>query len=73
MKGVEGMNIDDVYSTSEAAKIWGVSTQTVKTACLGQKGLPPRFEKGEYRKSGRVWLVTRSGMERLFSKKQSKD
>ena len=33
----------------------------------GQKGLPPRFKEGEeFRKSGRTWLITKAGMERLY-------
>mgnify|MGYP005902356339 CR=1 FL=1 len=58
--------IDNVMTTAEAAKRWGVSAITVKQACSGQKGLPPRFKKGEFRKSGTIWLVTRKGMERLY-------
>ena len=58
--------IDEVMTTAEAADLWGLSAITVKQACSGQKGLPPRFKEGEFRKSGRTWLVTRTGMERLY-------
>lgn len=62
--------IDDVMTAPEAAERWGLSKDTVKVACLGQKGYPPRFKKGEFRKSGRAWLVTRQGMERLYGKEK---
>lgn len=58
--------IDEVMTTSEAAELWGLSIETVKKACQGQRGLPPRFQTDEFRKSGRTWLVTRAGMERLY-------
>lgn len=60
------MTIEDVMTTGEAAERWDLSVETVKKACQGQKGNPPRFQEGEYRKSGRAWLVTRQGMERLY-------
>lgn len=45
----------------EAAEQWGFEESTVKRAC--QQG---RFHPWEARKSGRVWLVTTAGMERLY-------
>lgn len=67
------MVIDDVMATAEAAVRWGLSHETIKKACAGQKGLPPRFKEGEFRKSGeRTWLVTRQGMERLYGPEKEK-
>lgn len=60
------MIIDDVFTIKEAAALWNVAADTIKKSCAGQKGLPPRFENGEFRKSGSIWLVTRAGMNRLF-------
>lgn len=62
--------IDEVMTTSEAAERWGLSIETIKNSCQGQKGLPPRFIEGEFRKSGRLWLVTRTGMERLYGEER---
>lgn len=63
--------IDEVMTTAEAAERWGISAITVKQACSGQKGLPPRFKEGEeFRKSGRTWLITKAGMERLYGKEK---
>lgn len=60
------MKLDDVMTASEAAERWGLSSNTVKMCCLGQKGYPPRFKAKEFRKSKGTWLVTRKGMERLY-------
>ncbi len=60
--------IDEVMTTSEAAERWGLSVETVKKSCQGQKGNPPRFQPDEFRKSAGTWLVTRAGMERLYGR-----
>lgn len=60
------MTLDDVLTTAEAAVRWGIAVVTIKQACSGQKGLPPRFTPSECRKSGRTWLITKAGMERLY-------
>lgn len=62
------INLDDVLTLNEASKIYGVSPVTVRQACTGQHGTPPRFTPEECRKSENVWLVTRAGMERLYKK-----
>lgn len=62
------MTLEDVLTASEAADIYGLSESTLRRACLGQKGYPPRFQEGEFRKSGRVWLITRQAMERVYGK-----
>ena len=63
------MTIDDVMTATEAAEIWGLNPSTLKKACTGQKGYPPRFTADECRKSENIWLVTRAGMERLYGKR----
>ncbi len=60
------MTIDDVLTASEAAKMYGLDESTLRRACAGQKGYPPRFTDAECRKSGRVWLITKAGMERVY-------
>jgi len=62
------MVIDEVMTIVEAGGRWHVSPNNLKSACRGQKGYPPRFSREESRQSGRVWLITRSGMERLYGK-----
>lgn len=63
------INLDDVLTISEAAQIYGMATASLRMACGGQKGYPPIFKKGECRKSGSTWLITREAMERVYGKK----
>ena len=60
------MTIEEVYSIGEASERWGVNRSTLKFACTGQKGNPPRFRGEECRKSGSVWLISYDGMKRLY-------
>jgi hypothetical protein len=60
------MKFEDVMSTTEAARRWNVSPTTIKIYCLGTAKQAPKFKKGECRKSGNMWLVTREAMVRLF-------
>ncbi|MFJ5713101.1 helix-turn-helix domain-containing protein [Neobacillus sp. NPDC093127] len=56
-----------VFTSREAAERWGLSENTVTQWC--NRG---RFEAHEARKSGKVWLVTKEGMERLTDKREEK-
>lgn len=66
------MNFEDVMTTAEAAERWGVSATTIKLYCLGTKNQSPKFNKNEYSKSGKVWLVTKAGMERVFGPERTR-
>ena len=61
-------NLSNVLTITEAAELYQLDESTLKKACTGQKGYPPRFKENEYRKAGKVWLITREGMERLYGK-----
>ncbi|MEH7038593.1 helix-turn-helix domain-containing protein [Bacillus pseudomycoides] len=52
-----------VYTTREAEQLWGLAENTVNKWCNRGK-----FSENEARKSGKVWLVTRDGMNRLTDK-----
>ena len=63
------MTIYDVFTAAEAAEIWGIPKVTIRQACSGQKGGPPRFADGEFRKTASQkgdYLISREGMERLY-------
>lgn len=62
------MTIDDVMSTVEASGRWGVSINALSQNFRGR--VKNGFKEGEFRKSGKVWLVTRQGMERLYGKEK---
>lgn len=60
------MEFDDVMTLEEAAERWKKTSDALRQNCLGR--VKNGFRKGEYRKSGRVWLVTRARMERVYGK-----
>ena len=64
MEGREPLQL--VMTTSEAAERWGKSDITIRHACTGYQKAPPRFKEGEFRQSGKVWLITVEGMTRVF-------
>ncbi len=57
------MKFEDVMTTEEASYIYHRTAHTIKQACLSG-----RLRENECRKSGKNWLVTRAGMERLYGK-----
>lgn len=62
-----------VMTATEAAERWGKADRTVRQACTGYKGAPPRFKEGEFRQSGKVWLITVEGMTRVFGPEPEKE
>lgn len=55
-------SISEVLTFSEAAEIWDIDPSTLRHKVTGedlQEGL-------DYRKSGKVWLITKNAMERLY-------
>lgn len=59
------MKLDDVMTTQEAGERWRVPADSIKQCCLKRYAIK-QFTDNEARKSGRNWLVTRQGMERLY-------
>lgn len=64
--------LQSVMTATEAAERWGKADRTVRQACTGYKGAPPRFKAGEFRQSGKVWLITVEGMTRVFGAEPAK-
>ena len=62
----------DIMTTAEASERWGIAQTSVKQLCTGVQSRPPRLTQDECRKSGRTWLVTRAGMERLYGEEKGK-
>lgn len=56
----------EVMTVAEAAERWGKDVRTIRQSCSGYKKAPPRFRQDETRQSGRTWLITKTGMERLY-------
>ena len=61
------MKLEDVMTTQEAGERWNVPADSIKQCCL-KRYANNQFTEDEARKSGRNWLVTRQGMERLYGK-----
>ena len=61
-------DIDNVFTATEAASLWGLAECTVRQAY--RRG---RFTKNEIRKAKGTILVTRQGMERLYGTQKEKD
>ena len=55
--------LKQVMTFPEACKRWNLGESTLRRAALSG-----RFLENEARKSGKCWLVTPSGMERLYGK-----
>jgi hypothetical protein len=50
---------------AEATQLWGLSDSTLRQAISTGN----RFTEGiDYRKSGKVWLIKRAAMERVYGK-----
>lgn len=59
------MKLEDVMTTQEAGKKWNVPADSIKQCCL-KRYKNKQFTDDECRKSGKSWLVTKKGMERLY-------
>ena len=59
------MKLADVMTTQEAGERWKVPADSIKQCCL-KRYANKQFTDDEARKSGKNWLVTRQGMERLY-------
>ena len=64
--------LDEVMTAAEAAERWQKADITIRQACTGYKKAPPRFKEGEFRRSGKVWLVTVEGMTRVFGEEPAR-
>ena len=64
--------LDDIMTTQEAGERWNVPADSIKQCCL-KRYANKQFTDDEARKSGKMWLVTRQGMERLYGKEMDHD
>lgn len=64
------MKLADVMTTQEAGERWNVPADSIKQCCL-KRYANKQFTDDEARKSGKNWLVTRQGMERLYGKESA--
>ena len=57
--------LEEVYTLNEAAELYGKSEGTLRSAIKSGKFL----EKKDWRKAGRITLITKDAMERVYGKK----
>ena len=66
----DGDALNNVLTVVDAANEWNVATSRLKVYCRGiqSSGRPAytRFAEDEARQSGKIWLIKRSAMVRLF-------
>lgn len=54
--------LTQVFTFSEAAQLWSIDSSTLRHRVTSEKLL----DGIDYKKSGKVWLITKSAMERLY-------
>lgn len=58
----------EIFTTTEAAQLWGLNESTVRKAIQGNK-----FKLGiDFRKAGRVTLITKEAMIRVYGEPKNK-
>lgn len=56
--------LENVYTLTEASKLWGKTEGALRSAIKSGKFTPIK----EWRKAGRITLITKEAMERLYGK-----
>lgn len=68
-KGIDvfNKNINEIMTFAEATEKWGLADSTLRKLVKTDK-----IKEGiDYRKSGKVWLITKEAMERIYGKLKS--
>lgn len=65
------MKLDDVYTLSEAAKEWGISSTNLRNALNRFGRFDRQIEKRTAKKSCGTWLVTGEAMKEVFGPKRT--
>jgi hypothetical protein len=60
--------IDEVMTVNEAAEMWGKTEGAIRAAIKAEKFIPGI----DYRKAGRITLITREAMEKVYGKLENK-
>ena len=60
--------LTEVFTASEAEEKWGLQPGTVRASCTRGK-LKEYIEKGQVKKSGNTWLITRKAMETVYGRR----
>lgn len=60
--------LDEIMTFSEASEIWGLGESTLRSTIRTDK----LKEGADYRKSGKVWLITKEAMVRVYGELKNK-
>ena len=63
------MNLRDVYTIEEAAEIWGMDPNKIKSE-IEAFGFDTQILKGKIKKVGDTWIITRQGMIEKYGEPQ---
>lgn len=66
------MNLDEVYTITEASEIWGISDSNIRNAITKFGRFEAQKADGTIKQSGSTWLISRQAMEEVFGDKKSK-
>ncbi|WP_085829068.1 helix-turn-helix domain-containing protein [Clostridium massiliodielmoense] len=61
------MKLTDVMNLKEASEKYNINMNTLKTIC--QRSKYDLVEEVDFRKSGKVWLITKDAMKKILEKK----
>ena len=61
------MKLTDVMDSKEASEKYNININTLKSIC--QNGSYNLKDEIDYRKTGRVWLITKDAMKKILEKK----
>ena len=65
--GKDSAEIEEVLTLQEAAVLWEKDDANLRRECIKlEKGETSKFNNGEIRKSGNVWLIKKSAIIRVF-------
>lgn len=64
----ENTDLNQILSLQEASELWGLEDSTLRKAIANG-----RFEEGEFRKTGRNYIIKKSAMERVYCNKKPQE
>lgn len=65
------MDLNEVYTLSEAAKAWGISSTNLRNSLNRFGRFDRQIEKGTVKKSCGTWIVTSQAMREVFGPKKT--
>lgn len=67
IEGVINLDLKNVMDLKEASEKYNININTLKTIC--QRNKYNLIEDVDFKKTGRVWLITKAGVEKILEEK----